>query len=422
MNMVLYLILLSLLPYFWLFTQMQVLAGITHAPANIIALIAATLMWWQFTLGMRFLMARLDPNYVKHLSLHKKIGKFAIPIIFFHPIWQVYNYTQSLTFIYFINFSSKLQTYISFGRLAYFIFIIIFITSALLRSRLHFRPWLYLHYLNYPMMFFVFLHGNYLGTFLNTFPWLKIYWLIFAFSFFALLIFRFLAFLNLNRQKYRLVAKKALTSDVTLYTFLPLNKPITPKVGQFIYLRPSFFAEAHPFTAMIYNHTNQTISLAIKSVGPFTRKLTDLKINSIVYLDGPYGVFTKQGHNSNPKVIIAGGIGITPYINLINKYANQNTYLFYANRTLSEAVFRQTLKSKLKNNYIDALSQQSLHQKLVVNSRLNKQILNKFIPKNLIKQANFFICGSPAFMHSIISDLKSLGVKPENIFFEEFSL
>lgn len=422
MHYILILIALSLLPYLYLFTQMHVLGGIAHAPGNIIALLAATLMWWQFTLSNRFLMATLDPNYVKHLSLHKKIGKYAIPIIFFHPLWQMYNYAQNLFFIYFLNFSSELETYISLGRLAYFIFIIIFITSALLRSRLHFRPWLYLHYLNYLMMFFIFLHASKIGTYLNTFPLLRLYWLFFAYSYFALLAFRLLTYLNLNRHKYKLIVKKSLTSDITLYTFKPLKKPITPKVGQFIYLRPHFFAEAHPFTAMKYNHADQTISLAIKSVGPFTRKLVKLKKNAIVYLDGPYGVFTVEGHNNNPKVIIAGGIGITPFVNLINKYANHKTYLFYANRTRSEAIFRKTFKSKLKNNYIDALSQETLNQKLVVNGRINKDDLKKYIPTNLIKQANFFVCGSPNFMQSIISDLSSLGINKDQIFFEEFSL
>jgi predicted ferric reductase len=412
---------ISLLPILMLYTQTGLLGGTFRATGNIIGLIAAILMWWQVVLGDRFILAQFIPDYFSILSLHKQIGKYGLLLAFLHPFWQIYNYSESLNFLYKISFSDHFQTYVTLGRIAFFIFIIIWVTSALLRSKLNFRPWLYIHYLVYPMLALIFLHSIQNGTFLIHYPLLKAYWLFFMISFFLVSTHRFLIYFNLNRHTYKLINKSQATPNITFYTFAPTNQKITPKVGQYIYLRSSASSEAHPFTVMQFNHQNSRITLGIKTEGNFTKKLKKIEVGSQVYLDGPYGVFTRQAHNSDPKVIIAGGIGITPFIDLINKYSNNNTFLFYSNRTISEAVLRDKLKSILNNNYLDIISRQNTNEHLVVNGRLSAQIISKHLKPDLLKSANFFVCGSSGFMKSIISDLINLGVDRQIIFSEEFS-
>jgi 3-phenylpropionate/trans-cinnamate dioxygenase ferredoxin reductase subunit len=266
------------------------------------------------------------------------------------------------------------------------------------------------------------LHAPFIGTFLAVYPVIKVYWWAWMGIWIGLVLWRLLNYFNVGKARYKLEDKQTLATGITRYTLMPLGRKLLPKPGQFMYVRGFFFSEMHPFSVMEFDESIGSIAFGIKQVGKYTRQLETIPVGSTVYLDGPYGLFTREGQNSDPKVIIAGGIGITPFVELIRRFAGPNTYLIYANRSLDMAVKRQEFKDELKDNYIDVISDDKVTNEPVILGIIDEKMLQQSLPPICFKSSRFFLCGPPPFMAAVQKNLLKLGVDKSCIYIEEFSL
>lgn len=419
--MVFVLILLSILPFVYLMTQFVYVGGFLYAFGNVSGLIGTVLMIWQVLLGMRFISQKLTKDLVSNTKLHMRIGKYGMLLVFAHPVIQFLKYGSDIIFK--VDFANEFYKHVSLGRFAFIIFVIVWVSSAILRGKLKYRPWLYLHYLNYPMILLVFLHSKNIGTYLGHFKYLMMYWDALFFLFISLVIFRLFKWFNGFKYKFTLVNKTDATSEVVRFEFKNFgDKKIKIIPGQFVFLRKSFFSESHPFTVMDFDTETGDLVFSIKKVGPYTKFLSNLKKGNTVYIDGPYGVFTREGQNNDPKILIAGGIGVTPFYSLVKEFSNKDTYLLYSNKLIKEAIEREFFKSKLGNNYIDFVTQEKVNQNNVEEGRIDSKNILKYINKDKLKASNIFICGPVPFMNAVKATLIELGVSKSKIFTEEFSL
>ncbi|XP_068459768.1 dual oxidase 2 isoform X3 [Clinocottus analis] len=97
--------------------------------------------------------------------------------------------------------------------------------------------------------------------------------------------------------------------------------------------------EYHPFTLTSAPH-EETLSLHIRAVGPWTSQLRDLYAEeSLVelgaypklYLDGPFGEGHQEWIDFEVSVLVGGGIGVTPFTSI-----------------LKDLVFKSSIKSKIQ--------------------------------------------------------------------------
>jgi ferredoxin-NADP reductase len=81
----------------------------------------------------------------------------------------------------------------------------------------------------------------------------------------------------------------------------------------------------------------------------FKRALGALQPGSVVGLEGPSGSLTLHGDASRAAVLIAGGIGITPFMSMLRQASRdrpaRRLLLLYANRRAEEAAWLQELKT-----------------------------------------------------------------------------
>src|SRR5205807_2920045 len=79
----------------------------------------------------------------------------------------------------------------------------------------------------------------------------------------------------------------------------------------------------------------------------FKRALSVLSIGAKVRIEGPMGSFTLHNNTTRPAVLLAGGIGIAPFLSILSyatvKRLHHPLFLFYANRYLENAAFMDTL-------------------------------------------------------------------------------
>lgn len=213
--------------------------------------------------------------------------------------------------------------------------------------------------------------------------------------------------------KTRLVNKDWLTHDVVKLT-LKKPKSYDYKIGQALELaldKKHYKFECAPFT-ITSNCEEKFIELIVK-VYPkhkgITAQIAQLVVNDKLIISEAWDSYFYKGKG----VFIAAGSGITPFIPMIrNLYFNKNLnghVLIYANKTSKDIILYKELKTWLKDNFFNILSQDHLSGHEF--GRINKKYLSEKI--NILNQ-EFYICGPEPFSDSVKNDLLSLNVK-ENL-------
>jgi len=222
-------------------------------------------------------------------------------------------------------------------------------------------------------------------------------------------------------MRYTLAEIKNYPGDIFTLRFRPQAKnPVYIKPGQYFYIKGGIFSEAHPFSVLEFNDKTGDITFGIKKLGKYSSHLSSAPVEETYYIDGPFGEFTFEGQNSDPKVILAGGIGITPFYELVARFGNKNTYLFYANRNTASALYRDKFKKLLDKNHFDFVNEAPSDEENVFCELISTGKIKQLLKNEKLSNLKFFICGSPIFTKTMISCLIELGVNKKSIFIEEF--
>ncbi|NXJ82003.1 DUOX2 oxidase, partial [Trogon melanurus] len=198
--------------------------------------------------------------------------------------------------------------------------------------RVSFQGFWITHHLYVLLYVLVIIHGSYA---LIQQPRFHIYFIIPA------LIYGADKLLSLSRKKVEIGVLKAelLPSGVT---HLQFQRPqdFDYKSGQWVRIACVALGttEYHPFTLTSAPHED-TLSLHIRAVGPWTTRLRELyspgslaligKLPKL-YLDGPFGEGHQEWNKFEVSVLVGGGIGVTPFASI-----------------LKDLVFKSSISSKL---------------------------------------------------------------------------
>jgi dihydroorotate dehydrogenase subfamily 1 len=120
-------------------------------------------------------------------------------------------------------------------------------------------------------------------------------------------------------------------------TLVKENRPIGPDLfslrlekgpacdpGRFFFLRLPGVGEK-PFSPA----ADEKPQYLVRSVGPFTRALADLKPGDSIYMRGPYGKGFPEPKNGTPFVLVGGGTGIAPLIMAATRWPNAVSGAFF---------------------------------------------------------------------------------------------
>jgi len=128
-----------------------------------------------------------------------------------------------------------------------------------------------------------------------------------------------------------------------------------------------------------------------------------------------------------PAVMIAGGIGITPFRSIIQTVVDQNLqtplHLIYANRNANEIAFKSEfdqLASVSKQFRVDYLVSEATPGFNGIVGQLNKETLQALI-QSQSNQAIYYIVGPPMMVMGVQKTLLDLGIPIERISIERFA-
>ena len=133
---------------------------------------------------------------------------------------------------------------------------------------------------------------------------------------------------------------------------IALDTPLAAVAGQFVFFavtktQTAIPAELHPFSLSAIE-SPRDVRLSIKMLGDYTRQLDQLAPGDAVTVYGPYGMFGRRLPATQRQLWIAGGIGITPFLSLLQQASHDTEItLVWAVRTRADA------------RYIDELTQRA---------------------------------------------------------------
>jgi ferredoxin-NADP reductase len=160
----------------------------------------------------------------------------------------------------------------------------------------------------------------------------------------------------------------------------------------------------------------------------FKQSLNSLPVGTELLLQRPYGWMTLSKNGSRPVVLLAGGIGITPFRSLIwharNRYLHAN-FLFYSVRVPEEAALLEELKEMEQfNERYKLICTVTEPEKAKApwhgeTGRISIAMLSKWIPDLAVPV--YYIAGPPGMVSGVRQMLIGSGISEEDIRAEEFS-
>ncbi len=160
----------------------------------------------------------------------------------------------------------------------------------------------------------------------------------------------------------------------------------------------------------------------------YKRRLKALGIGGAVKIDGPFGSLTLHNKASRAGVLIAGGIGITPFMSILSYAAHEKLshrlLLIYSNRRPEDTAFLPELhKFEQQNPHFTLLATMTE----MVKSAQPWTGETSFVDADMIKRATrdlsdpiFYLVGPPAMVEAMKGVLDHAGVDEDDIRTEEF--
>ena len=380
---------------------------------------------WSYILGAKSVMGTVFRDLAPVISIHKWLGKYGTLAIFIHPLLIMYSYGENLLYLVIPQLGTEFNEHVTLGRIAFLVCLFIWLTSAVVRDRMKFRTWRYLHMLGYIALPFAFLHIPDVGSQFMSSTSIKLYLYVIIVAFLVFSLLRLRGLVNVSASRYRIATHRRLVDEdpeIYIFELIPEEEGIVPKLGQYVYLKfDTMLSEAHPFSVLDYAKDTGKITIAYRTFGSFTKQLSKLSEGETLLLTGPYGEFTADmlDQPDEPTVFIAGGIGITPFIQHLTERSGRDQWLFYANRTKNSAMIIPGLRKLLGYRMVTIFSRESTLDPGDEQGHFSAAILQKYLidPHGY----RYYICGAEDMMRSTVDELQRIGINPARIHTESFS-
>jgi ferredoxin-NADP reductase/MOSC domain-containing protein YiiM len=143
----------------------------------------------------------------------------------------------------------------------------------------------------------------------------------------------------------------------------------------------------------------------------------------------PRGVFFLDPKEETPVVLLSGGVGLTPMISMLNTIAasegKRPVWFVHGTRNgIHHAMCKHMRRVAADNDNVTVHIRYSQPRPEDLKGRdydstghVDIDLLKKLLP---FKDMDFFLCGPPPFMKSLVKDLREWGVQEERIRFELF--
>jgi ferredoxin-NADP reductase len=166
----------------------------------------------------------------------------------------------------------------------------------------------------------------------------------------------------------------------------------------------SIASDPHEATLMVATRLRDTA---------FKRVLKTMPLGTAVKIEGPSGNLTLHNNAKRAAVLLAGGIGITPFRSIVFRAAKEKLphriFLFYSNRRPEDAPFLEELQELEKENP---------NYKLIP-SMTGMEMLARYL-KDTVSPI-YYIAGPPEMVKGLHTIVNETGVDDDDLRTEDFA-
>lgn len=370
----------------------------------------------QFILSSRVKLIESRFGLDKMIHHHRTFGRLALGLLLLHPVFLlVYEFPLGL---FYINIYRLIGVTALSG-----LFVTAFFAVFYQKLNIAYEVWLNMHKANYLLFPLASVHvaaNAKQGTLLS------VAYGFFGFAFLAMVVYKIWRFFAVRRHPYEVLEVRPEAGDIWSIYLKGRHFPYMP--GQFMFLqlkRNGKISEPHPFT-ISSSPTWPYITVTAKELGDFTKTVKDTKAGDRAFIDAPYGLFSFLPYDCQCLVLIAGGIGITPFMSMLRYMYDQRieipVTLLWGNKNEDGLPFRDELAMMEREmphwKIIYVMSSQEGWQG--EKGRIDRQMIAKY--ELHLPECRFFICGPPPMSKAAKAALLELGVPRTKIHDERFAL
>lgn len=383
----------------------------------------------QFVLIARF--KRLTAPYGIDLILqwHRWVAMIAVGLILLHPIIIVIDNPSRLKLLNPLggNWASRAASVSVLSLLA------IVVLSVFRRQiKLNYELWRLSHLVfGIAAVVFAQLHVSMAGLYVNT-AWKHAIWIVTSAAMVGLVIYLRLIKPALQRgYTWRVAEIRQERGDTYALALEPLNHHgMRFQPGQFAWIKlegTPFTLEEHPFSFSSSAERRDRIEFGIKALGDFTGRVKDIPVGTRAFVDGPHGAFSTDRYPAAGYVFIAGGIGITPFMSILNTLADRKDprplLLIYAAEKWDEVAYRDELtdlekRLPLEIVYVLEEPPENWHGE---SGMIDADLLDRRLPDERFDRM-FFLCGPPPMLDAVHTALLERKIPQAQIQMEQFEL
>lgn len=224
--------------------------------------------------------------------------------------------------------------------------------------------------------------------------------------------------------------------DTESFIFKP-DKPVKYLPGQFFYFTLLSFAgkdergltRQFTLSSSPTEGDNIVFTTRLRKESEFKQNLFKLQKGDELEAYGPNGTFILDENEKGPHVLLAGGIGITPFRSIlkyhVDKKLNTKFHLIYSNKTPELIAFRDELEKLSKNNNNLKLTMAITRPEKSKKSwkGLTGRVDEKFLRSNTsdLKSQTYWIVGPPPMVDAMEAMLERLKIPSKKIRTEKFT-
>ncbi|GGH63977.1 hypothetical protein GCM10010975_30320 [Comamonas phosphati] len=184
----------------------------------------------------------------------------------------------------------------------------------------------------------------------------------------------------------------------------------------------------HAFSIVSAPHEDELVFATRMRDSVYKRALGALSPGAEVEIDGPFGSLLLHKNAARAGVLIAGGIGVTPFMSMIRHAVQQQSpqplALLYSNRRPEDAAFLDELQAHAR-----ALPAFSLHATMtdMVHSAQPWSGATEMIDVAFVRRAIaslpapvFYVSGPPGLVQAMRQTLQQAGIDEDEVRSEEF--
>ncbi len=423
------------------------LAYFSGAVGNLCGLTGMSLFILMALTGMRFPLIEKTFGLDRLMRFHIMAGPLAVFLFISHALLRFVK-TSLLSqdgwqwsFLFSVNTD---DIGLNIGKIALAVVILAAGLAKLGRYFIPYNFWKPLHFLLYAAIPIGFVHALIKGDDLIEFPYNYVFYIL-TIIFFISFTYR-MYYLAVRKKHFITVFEDAYreTHDTSTFYFKreagddSFSRRMPGQFAVVRFLKSGSWSEPRPFTVSSEPGADR-ISLTVKNTGRFTAGIHFLEKGAKVLCEGPYGIFYPDFKQEKNLVLIAGGVGITPFLSIlrhINKEKeNCKITLIWSVKTPEDIIaedelrkISSDLKGRLKT--IIFITRQDKHKPGEADEFIENDLfvfeygrMNENTFKNHINENNssFYLCGPEQMQKSVLTSLKEYrGIKPASVKRERF--